>query len=251
MLGIELMVNFRRPYAAVDMQDFWRRWHISLSSWFRDYVYLPLGGSHVALPRWILNIFSVFVLSGVWHGANWTFVIWGSLHGLYYVMGRLTLPARRWLPTMLRRWPRVLTTWRVFCTFHLVVFAWVFFRADGLTSALVIADKSLAAWPGFLTRLIGALPRLPLGDSSLSQVTRILDLPAGVAPQLVWNPTTQAVLLAIVVLEAIEWLGEHSSAARWFATAPSPVRWSGYAAVVAAVAVLAPFGANQFIYFQF
>jgi D-alanyl-lipoteichoic acid acyltransferase DltB (MBOAT superfamily) len=251
VLGIDLMVNFRRPYASADVQEFWRRWHISLSSWFRDYVYMPLGGSRVALPRWVLNVFVVFVLSGIWHGANWTFVIWGGLHGFYYAVGRLTKPARRWFPAALGRLPGALTAWRMFVTFHLVVFAWVFFRADGLTSALVVADKVLAAWPGFVVRLVGALPHLPFTVSWLPQVVRILDLPPGIAPQLVWNPMTQALLAAIVIMEVIEWLAERGAAARWFATAPLPVRWSGYAMVIAAVGVLAPFGANQFIYFQF
>ena len=85
MLGYDLMENFERPYFARSITEFWRRWHISLSSFLRDYLYLPLGGGQVRLPRWAVNVLIVFVLSGLWHGANWTFVAWGALHGFYYL----------------------------------------------------------------------------------------------------------------------------------------------------------------------
>src|ERR1043165_6740014 len=90
VLGIDLMENFRRPYLATSIKDFWSRWHISLSTWFRDYLYIPLGGSRVKMPRHILNLLIVFMVSGLWHGANWTFLIWGALHGLY-LTGELIL----------------------------------------------------------------------------------------------------------------------------------------------------------------
>jgi D-alanyl-lipoteichoic acid acyltransferase DltB (MBOAT superfamily) len=85
VMGFDLMENFRQPYYARSIPEFWRRWHISLSTWFRDYVYLPLGGNRVKLPHWVFNILVVFVVSGLWHGANWTFVIWGALHGIFMV----------------------------------------------------------------------------------------------------------------------------------------------------------------------
>jgi len=90
VMGLELVHNFRRPYLARSVADFWKRWHISLTSWFRDYVYLPMGGNRVAHGRWIVNVMTVFLLSGVWHGANWTFVVWGALHGGYYIVSRNT-----------------------------------------------------------------------------------------------------------------------------------------------------------------
>src|SRR5262249_43954265 len=86
--GIELMKNFETPYFARSISEFWSRWHISLSTWFRDYVYIPLGGNRVPLARSMFNISLVFLISGLWHGANWTFVIWGTLHGLYYLVWR-------------------------------------------------------------------------------------------------------------------------------------------------------------------
>ena len=251
MLGIDLMLNFRRPYASVDVQEFWRRWHISLSSWFRDYVYFPLGGDRVGPWRWLLNVFVVFVLSGVWHGANWTFVAWGALHGTYYAVGRFTRPIRSWIRTSNRWTSPVWSAWRVLVTFHLIAFAWIFFRADSLTSALVICDKVLAEWLNFMGRLIHGLVRLPLAGTDWFPIVQdIVRLPPA-ETFLLWNEGTRAVMAGILVMELVEWLGEHTTAVRWFPRWPLPVRWSAYAAVIVAVAILAPFGSKQFIYFQF
>jgi alginate O-acetyltransferase complex protein AlgI len=130
LLGIELIYNFRSPYLASDFRDFWRRWHVSLSTWFRDYVFIPLGGSRLGLRRELLNLFLVFLVSGLWHGANWTFVVWGALHGGYLALQRVALRKR---PTgSLGRF----VSW--FVTFNLVVVAWVFFRATSVTHAWVI-----------------------------------------------------------------------------------------------------------------
>jgi alginate O-acetyltransferase complex protein AlgI len=95
VLGVKLMDNFDRPYAARSIADFWRRWHISLSTWFRDYLYIPLGGNRVPLPRWCVNVMIVFVISGLWHGASWTFVIWGALHGFYLIIERAAAVLRQ------------------------------------------------------------------------------------------------------------------------------------------------------------
>lgn len=138
MLGIRLPVNFRTPYFAQSVQEFWRRWHISLSTWFRDYVYFPLGGSRC--PRWknYRNILIVFLLSGLWHGASWSFALWGLLHGAYQILGKQTKGLREaavrglGIRTEAGSW-KVL---RMAVTFLLVDFAWLFFRADGLGTAL-------------------------------------------------------------------------------------------------------------------
>ncbi|NJK95980.1 MAG: MBOAT family protein, partial [Bacteroidales bacterium] len=87
IMGFRLMTNFRRPYFASSIREFWQRWHISLSTWFRDYVYVPLGGNRVGVFRWNFNILVTFLVSGLWHGANWTFIIWGTLHGIYQILG--------------------------------------------------------------------------------------------------------------------------------------------------------------------
>ncbi|WP_066721692.1 MBOAT family O-acyltransferase [Sphingomonas pituitosa] len=129
LLGYRFPRNFDQPYRAASLQDFWRRWHISLSSWLRDYLYIPLGGSRKGRLRTMLNLFLTMVLGGLWHGANWTFVLWGALHGGWLaierglarlVAGRVTVP--RWIGMLI--------------TFHVVVLGWIFFRAPGLTDAL-------------------------------------------------------------------------------------------------------------------
>ena len=127
VMGFKLMNNFNAPYTATSIPDFWRRWHISLSTWFKDYVYFSLGGNRVSVPRWYINIMIVFILSGFWHGASWNFVIWGALHGLFQLMG-LTL--NRVFPHLAADQLRsVAGIWmyRLF-TFLLVTIAWVFFR---------------------------------------------------------------------------------------------------------------------------
>ncbi|NBW02193.1 MAG: MBOAT family protein [Cytophagia bacterium] len=127
VMGFKLMNNFNAPYTATSIPDFWRRWHISLSTWFKDYVYFSLGGNRVSVPRWYINIMIVFVLSGFWHGASWNFVIWGALHGLFQLMG-LTL--NRIFPHLAADQQRsVGGVWLYrLLTFLLVTFAWVFFR---------------------------------------------------------------------------------------------------------------------------
>ena len=127
VMGFKLMKNFNAPYTAKSIPDFWRRWHISLSTWFKDYVYFSLGGNRVSVPRWYINIMIVFILSGFWHGASWNFVIWGALHGLFQLMG-LTL--NRIFPKLAADEQKsAVGVWiyRLF-TFLLVTLAWVFFR---------------------------------------------------------------------------------------------------------------------------
>ena len=127
VMGFKLMDNFRAPYWATSIPEFWRRWHMSLSTWFKDYVYISLGGNRVSVPRWYVNIMIVFVLSGLWHGASWNFVIWGSLHGLFQLIG-LTL--NRLFPVLAAdRRKSIWGQWLYrLLTFFLVTVAWVFFR---------------------------------------------------------------------------------------------------------------------------
>lgn len=136
--GIELMKNFETPYFSRSIAEFWSRWHISLSTWFRDYVYVPLGGNRVSAGRNAFNLAAVFVLSGFWHGAKWTFVVWGALNGLYLIVGRLARPTGK--PTRPAE-GAVRSGLGVVITFHLVLLSWVFFRAENLTIALAILKK--------------------------------------------------------------------------------------------------------------
>lgn len=134
MVGIELAQNFQRPYLARSVQDFWRRWHISLSSWLRDYIYIPLGGNRKGQARKFLNLLLTFAVSGIWHGAGYKFLLWGLLHGVYQILGGVLRPVRQ----QLNRWfrmeehPHCLTACQRICTFVLVMLAWIIFRADRL-----------------------------------------------------------------------------------------------------------------------
>ena len=146
IMGFRMMENFRRPYLARSIPDFWRRWHISLSTWFRDYVYISLGGSKVSIPRWYLNLFLVFMISGLWHGANWTFVIWGALHGVYMIVYVSYDSLMKRVPSvnsfLLRKEFRMLSViLSTMLTFILASFAWIFFRAQSLSDAWIIITR--------------------------------------------------------------------------------------------------------------
>jgi D-alanyl-lipoteichoic acid acyltransferase DltB (MBOAT superfamily) len=134
MMGIGLMLNFNNPYLAVSMGDFWSRWHISLSLWFRDYVYIPLGGNRRGKPATYRNVFLTMVLSGLWHGAAWTFVLWGAVHAV----GNIATRELERTPFYLRRLPTIVKQLFVFA---LVMFAWIFFRAESLGDAWVIVTR--------------------------------------------------------------------------------------------------------------
>lgn len=131
--GFDAGRNFDHPYLSQSVGEFWRRWHISLSSWLRDYIYIPLGGSRVALPRIYLNLMITFLVSGVWHGTGWCFIAWALIHGLYQCVGRATRPLQEKL--------RIPATVKVVITFCLVSFAWIFFRAENLGDALHMIQK--------------------------------------------------------------------------------------------------------------
>lgn len=131
MMGINLMTNFRTPYQAKSIHEFWQRWHISLSTWFRDYVYIPLGGNRVVKWRWYYNLFITFLVSGIWHGASWNFAIWGGLHGSYLILERL-----------IRR-PKVIGSSAIssIWVFFLVCIGWVFFRANTVQDSFYILSR--------------------------------------------------------------------------------------------------------------
>ena len=140
VLGFDLVTNFDKPYFSCSIPEFWRRWHMSLSTWFRDYLYFPLGGNRVGKIKWYRNIMVVFLVSGLWHGANWTFVIWGIMHGGYQVFGKMTLPMRKKLISISRldHMTKVYSLIQGIITFSLVCAAWVFFRANTVNDAFSI-----------------------------------------------------------------------------------------------------------------
>jgi D-alanyl-lipoteichoic acid acyltransferase DltB (MBOAT superfamily) len=218
------MDNFNRPYFAKSIVEFWRRWHISLSSWFRDYVYIPLGGNRVPLPRWYLNILIVFLLSGLWHGANWTFLAWGALHGCYVLGGSLTAPWRRRVyasPFMQRvkwshRWIRALVT------FHLVLVAWVFFRASSISEAGYVLSHALVGLDMASFRAIAGTEYLMVS------------------------------VLLIAVMEGVHVLERHGAMRKLLDEKPLAVRWSFYYALLFLIVSFGMFHSPmEFIYFQF
>ena len=148
VMGFELMENFNAPYFAASIADFWRRWHISLSTWFRDYVYIPLGGNRGARLRTYGNLMITFLLSGLWHGAAWTYVAWGMLHGLYRVAGDALKPVRRKIIQLFRVRTDVFSyrLGQVLCTFGLTSFAWIFFRAESMDRAFLYIKNLFCRW---------------------------------------------------------------------------------------------------------
>ena len=147
IMGIKLMKNFDHPYTATTIKEFWSRWHISLSGWFRDYLYIPLGGSRCAKWRHLMNLMIVFLVSGLWHGAAWTYVIWGAIHGLYQIIGSLTIKLRNKLLGLVgishTAFPVVWV--RRAITFGLVCFGWLFFRANSVGEAFTLLRVMLTA----------------------------------------------------------------------------------------------------------
>lgn len=223
LLGIDLMENFRRPYLAVSPRDFWRRWHISLSTWFRDYLYLPLGGSRAGAVRRGFNIALVFLLAGLWHGAHATFVLWGAYHALLLLGDRMV---RSLVSGRLRPgyggcgWLRVLG-WAV--TFHAVTIGWILFRATGIAEARA---------------LFAGLFSMPAGG-------------VGVELGALWGASLWIALLGLTVLGLGDFLLARAPLrARW-ERCPPWVRATACYALVAATLVFGRFGTKAFIYFQF
>jgi D-alanyl-lipoteichoic acid acyltransferase DltB (MBOAT superfamily) len=145
VMGFELRENFKRPYFSKSIQEFWQRWHITLSSWFKDYLYIPLGGNRVVKWKWYYNIIITFLLSGLWHGANWTFIIWGALHGIYLIVAITFKYPKKYFSQKISKYsPKIDTTIDVIITFLLVAFAWIFFRANNLDDAIYVIKNMFA-----------------------------------------------------------------------------------------------------------
>ncbi len=225
VMGFKLMKNFDRPYQSKSISEFWKRWHISLSSWFRDYLYISLGGNKVKISRWYLNLFIVFLVSGLWHGANWTFVIWGALHGFYLVFALMTKDFREKFNKffLLDSLPFV----SVLTTFILVAFAWVFFRADTVNSAFYIIDKIFTGFPDML-----------------SGILRHEEVFQPIGP-------VKAGMIAILALELFHVLQTKTNVTNLFLKQPVYVRWAIYYVYIFVIIYWGVFDDRQFIYFQF
>ena len=148
VMGFDLMENFNTPYFATSIKDFWRRWHISLSTWFRDYLYIPLGGNRKGVVRKYFNLMVTFLVSGLWHGASWNYVIWGGLHGTYQIIGEVFTPLRRKIVEIFKVKEDVFSYkfGQILFTFALTTLTWVFFRAKNLSEAIFYFEKMFTRW---------------------------------------------------------------------------------------------------------
>jgi D-alanyl-lipoteichoic acid acyltransferase DltB (MBOAT superfamily) len=224
------MKNFDRPYLSRSISEFWSRWHISLSSWFRDYVYIPLGGNRVAKPRWYYNLFITFLLSGLWHGANWTFVIWGGLNGFYLIFSLLTREAREAFNRAigLASRPSLHAAVSILITFTLTCVAWVFFRAGTFTDALHVLSASIAR-------------------PTLHQI-----VPDAVRAEGISKFEVLYGFLLIAGLVTFEVISTRIDVVKQFRLQPVWVRWPVYYATCMAIWLLGiSTEAKAFIYFQF
>lgn len=211
VMGFQLVENFKQPYLSTSIADFWRRWHISLSSWFRDYVYIPLGGSRAGNFRWAFSLFITFLLSGLWHGAAWTFVLWGAVHGVYMLLfARVT---EKWHPLA-----------GGLFTFLLVCSGWIFFRAENIEDAYYILTHLGGEWS-----LEAALRRLEFYAYDYAVAFAAI-----------------ALLLAV---HFIQRRGIRLRAA--LAAQPALLRWPVYYAVLFVIWLFGATDVKQFIYFQF
>ena len=229
VMGFRLMTNFNRPYFARTIAEFWKRWHISLSTWFRDYLYISVGGNRVSMPRRYFNLFIVFLVSGFWHGANWTFIVWGALHGIYQIIGIITRDFRHRLSSFL---PYCLDkSIDILITCALVTFAWIFFRAGSIHDAWYIITHML--------------------DSSHA-VERGVDF-YGVSAVKVFYTRLEwfYLILGVSTLIIVEALQRRLNISKLLIQQPIMLRWAGYFAIVMAIVFCGAFEKVQFIYFQF
>lgn len=221
LFGVNLKQNFNFPYFSRNIGEFWRKWHISLTSWFKDYVYIPLGGSRCSMPRVILNTFIIFVISGIWHGANWTFIVWGAYNALLFIPLLLTHRNRKYLDVVAkdRFLPNVKESLQIIATFILAVFGWIIFRSTSISEAIdyisIIFSKSFFYF------------ELPYGKS---------------------------VMIGIIFMLIVEWFNRDKAHGLEFTDNGilkySAVRWFIYYAII--IATILFMCVNQtFIYFQF
>jgi D-alanyl-lipoteichoic acid acyltransferase DltB (MBOAT superfamily) len=224
LFGFDLMRNFNFPYFSRDIAEFWRRWHISLSTWFRDYLYIPLGGSRGGSWLKIRNTFIIFLVSGFWHGANWTFIIWGLLNALYIMPSIILNTNRNNLEIVAKgkNLPTLKELFSILITFGLTVLAWIFFRAENIRHALSYISE--------------------IFSSSLFSIPKFVGMK---------DALTTLVLVAIFVL--IEWKGREGQYAisTIGQTWNRPLRWIFYSLIIFTIGMFMPSVESPFIYFQF
>jgi alginate O-acetyltransferase complex protein AlgI len=223
LFGFRLMANFRYPYFSRDIAEFWRRWHISLTTWFKDYVYVPLGGSRTGRLQSARNVLIVFLLSGLWHGANWTYVVWGALNGLFFLPLLLSARNRRHVDEVAsgRSLPSIADVLRMGSTFLAVTLTWVFFRSKSVHDALAYL-------------------------SGIARPSTWSTLPSKAVVNAWW--LTGALIMVMLV---VEWLQRDRVHGLDLTGQPRLVRWGIYQALLVSFFLFAVFGGEGFIYFQF
>lgn len=229
VMGFKLMTNFNAPYQSKSVHEFWKRWHISLSTWFKDYLYIPLGGNRVRIPRWYLNLFIVFLVSGLWHGANWTFIIWGALHGVYLVIELMTknLRSKFHAKFHIHKVPVI----PAITTFLLVSLAWIFFRANTVHHAFYIVYHIFSGLPDLFYKVHH--------HQSIFQYIGVSKF------DLVFS------VCLIFFLEGCQYLQRRSNISERLVQWPLYYRWIAYFALMFTIVYLGKFENRQFIYFQF
>ena len=226
-LGYKLSDNFDTPYLSTTIKEFWRRWHISLSTWFKEYLYFPLGGSRVKKVKLVRNILIVFIVSGLWHGAAWTFIIWGALHGLYQVIGIYTTNIRNKYNTFIRldKYPKLHKFIKIIICFILVDFAWIFFRANTLNDAFYVI-KNIFNFSNLNITMLG-----------LDKYNFIL------------------LFISIISLLLYEIFSKKINLINWINNKNIIIRWIIYLIIIFTILIFGIYGpgydASQFIYFQF
>lgn len=229
VMGIKLMPNFRRPYFASSIGEFWTRWHISLSTWFKDYLYIPLGGNRVSTGNWIFNILIVFVISGLWHGANWTFIIWGAIHGFYLISSKMTNGLRNRVTYNwgVNKFPRLQKTLNIIFTFIIVAITWIFFRATNLHHAIYLVKNVLKNWHVDDLRYTFAA----LGRER--------------TPKIIF-------LFFIIIMFTVEYYQEHHGSIRQLISKQTIyIRWGVYFFLLFSIFLFGAFENLSFIYFNF
>ncbi|MFN0187335.1 MAG: MBOAT family O-acyltransferase [Bacteroidia bacterium] len=229
VMGYDLMENFRTPYLSASIKEFWSRWHISLSSWFRDYLYIPLGGNRVGKSRWMLNLFLVFLISGIWHGANWTYVVWGAMHGVFLMFAIVKDDFFEKRNIKFLKNNKLLHGLNVFITLQLVCFAWIFFRANSIQDATTIIHKI-----GFGEYSI---------QTFIDSISALADNPKNFS-------RTLFIMLLMGIFYVIDPFVDKIIKGRIILHKPY-MKYALYSFMVASILLFGFFGEVSFIYFQF
>ena len=249
VMGFTLMENFKNPYFAESIADFWRRWHISLSTWFRDYVYIPLGGNRVTYWKWCRNIMITFLLSGLWHGASWTYVVWGAVHGAYFICSNAFAKIKtKMFPQLVHSASVFVAFFRHLFLFMLILLTWAFFRASTITDAYYIIIHSCIGILQLLQQSVAVL----FGSHSLAALT---DTFHGVLNPVNKDAHTLDYFILFCSLVGVLFVAEVIDSWRGLViTISSWPAWVRYPLYIAAVMCIMNLGVTQevpFIYFQF